>query len=170
MKTERLWAAIRIFITFTFLFTVWIIFTWRLGLSSLIFGAAGSFLIASISFRVFIPTHQASLKFIIPNPFYLILYLFTMLWAVYRSSFTVLKAIVGKKETPRIVHFRTHLRSDLARTFLALSVTFTPGTICVDLNDDHLTVHWLTCDTTHSKEAGEKIKGKLEFLIGRMFS
>ncbi len=170
MNTSRLWDIIRIFLTTLFLFAVWVVFTWRLNSASLIFGAVGAFGIALISFRVFIPSHQASFHFLIPNPLYLIIYLLYMVWALYRSSLSVLKAVLLSRESPHIVHFRTHLRSDIARTVLALSITLTPGTICVDLNDDHLTVHWLTCDTTHSKQAGEKIKGKIEYLIGRMFS
>jgi multicomponent Na+:H+ antiporter subunit E len=45
---------------------------------------------------------------------------------------------------------------------LANSITFTPGTITLDLNDDHLTVHWFFCNTNHSKLAGETVKGKIE--------
>jgi multicomponent Na+:H+ antiporter subunit E len=37
----------------------------------------------------------------------------------------------------------------------------------LDLNDDHLTVHWLLCTTTHAKAAGEAVKTKLEHALGR---
>jgi len=170
MKASRLWDGIRIFLTWVFLFLIWIVFTWKWTGISVAVGAAGSLLIAIISFRVFIPSHQAALNFIIPNPFYLVLYILYIPFALYRSSFQVLLTFLKGTENPRIVHFRTHLRSDIARTALALSITLTPGTICLDLNDDHLTVHWLTCDTTHSKEAGKKITGKMEYLLGRMFN
>ena len=170
MKASRLWNGIRILITWVSLFLVWIVFTWKWTGPSVAVGAAGSLLIALISFKVFIPSHQAALGFILPNPLYLVLYLLYLPVALYRSSTLVLLTLLKGTESPRIVHFRTHLRSDIARTALALSITLTPGTICLDLNDDHLTVHWLTCDTTHSKEAGKKITGKMEQLLGRMFS
>ncbi len=170
MKAQRLWNLIRVTLTFLFLLFIWVMFTSRLTLSSVLIGAAGSAVISLITFRLFIPSHQAALRYIVIHPLYLLLYLFMMIWFLYQSSFHVMKAIVLNRESPRIVHFRTRLRSDVGRMILALSITLTPGTICLDLNDDHLTVHWFTCDTTHSKEAGEKIKGKLEALIGRMLA
>ena len=45
---------------------------------------------------------------------------------------------------PRLVFFRTHLRSNIARVALANSITLTPGTITVSLNDDMFCVHCLT--------------------------
>jgi multicomponent Na+:H+ antiporter subunit E len=81
----------------------------------------------------------------------------------------MLKAVFTRKANPRIVHFRTRLKSDLARMTLANSITMTPGTITLDLNDDHLTVHWFFCDTNHAKAAGEEVKGRIEKFIGNVW-
>ena len=51
---------------------------------------------------------------------------------------------------------------------LANSITLTPGTITLDVNDDHLTVHWLLCTTKHGKAAGETIKGTFERMLQRV--
>jgi multicomponent Na+:H+ antiporter subunit E len=52
---------------------------------------------------------------------------------------------------------------------LANSITLTPGTITLNLDDDHLIVHWLDAETIHSKYAGELIKGDFERLLKRIF-
>lgn len=47
------------------------------------------------------------------------------------------------KNEPVIVQFRTDLKSKMARVLLANSITLTPGTITVSLEDDVYTVHCL---------------------------
>ena len=44
---------------------------------------------------------------------------------------------------PAVVHFRTDLQTTFARVLLANSITLTPGTITVSLEDDLYTVHCL---------------------------
>jgi len=119
---------------------------------------------------VFIAEHQANLRYIVPNPLHLVLYLFIIIAFLYQSSVMMLRAVFTGEVSPRIVHFRTRLRSDVARMILANSITITPGTITLDLNDDHLTVHWLLCDTNHAKAAGERVKGRMERFIGNIWS
>ena len=74
----------------------------------------------------------------------------------------MLQACITGKIKPGIVHFRSSLHSDLGRVVLAHSITFSPGTITMDLNEDHYVVHWMFVTTHHSKQAGLKIKDKLE--------
>jgi multicomponent Na+:H+ antiporter subunit E len=49
------------------------------------------------------------------------------------------------------------------------SITLTPGTITLELTDDHLVVHWLNAETTHSRFAGELIKGGFERLLRKIW-
>ncbi|MDC7245613.1 MAG: Na+/H+ antiporter subunit E [Sphaerochaetaceae bacterium] len=169
-KAGLLWNFIRFSLTFLFLMGVWILLSGSFTLYSLLMGIAGTALISLITYKIFIPSHQASARYLIAHPLFLIWYLLVMIYLLYKSSFHTCKAVFTGTSTPRIVHFRTRLRSDAARMLLSLSITITPGTICLDLNDDHLSVHWLLADTSHNKESGEKIKGFLERTIGRVFA
>jgi multicomponent Na+:H+ antiporter subunit E len=92
-----------------------------------------------------------------------------LLFAMYRASFVMLAAVFTGKVNPRIVHFRTRIKSDLGRMVLSNSITFTPGTITLDLNDDHLIVHWFFTDTANSRAAGESIKGRMESLLRKVW-
>lgn len=44
---------------------------------------------------------------------------------------------------PRLVHYKTDLRTKFARVLLANSITLTPGTITVSLEEDELLIHCL---------------------------
>lgn len=167
MNSRRIWALIRFVLTTLFLFLVWFLFTTEIRVFSLLFGLGASVLTAALTYHIFLPEHEANLGFFIPRPISLLRFLFLMVIALYSSSYSVAKAVVSGNTNPRIVHFRTRLRSDMARTILANAITFTPGTMTLDLNDDHLTVHWLLCSTMHTKAAGEAVKTKLEHALGR---
>ncbi|WP_422477700.1 Na+/H+ antiporter subunit E [Pleomorphochaeta sp. DL1XJH-081] len=163
------WKVIRFLFTTLFLFGVWLLFTSSLELYSVLFGFMGSVIIGALTYNVFIAQHQANIRYILPNPLSLVIFVTVLVFQLYQSSFIMLKAVFTKKASPRIVHFRTRLKSDLARMTLANSITMTPGTITLDLNDDHLTVHWFFCDTNHAKAAGEEVKGRIEKFIGNVW-
>ena len=169
MNTERAWKILRLILTASALFIVWMLFTGSVRPFSLLAGAAGSVFIAALTYDVFIARDQANLRYFIPNPIQLIIYLGVLVSALLHSSIRMLRAVMDGEVSPRIVHFRTRLRSDLARMVLANSITLTPGTITLDLNDDHLTVHWLFCNTTHMRSAGETVKGRLEQFLARVW-
>lgn len=169
MRTEQRWRVTRFFITSTVLYLTWLIFTASVEPFSLIAGAVGSIFVGSLTYDEFIASHEASLNSFMPKPLMLILYLFLLLYSLYASSFTLLGAVFHKRINPRIIHFRTRIKSDLGRMVLSNSITFTPGTITIDLNDDHLIVHWLFCNTSNSRAAGEQVKGRLEGLLRRVW-
>ncbi|MDC7240661.1 MAG: Na+/H+ antiporter subunit E [Spirochaetales bacterium] len=169
MSLESRWKLIRFAITSLFLFGCWMLFTASTDTYSVIAGVCASLLGGYLTYGVFIPKHQANLRYTVPNPFTLIIYLGVLIYYLYQSSFKMLVAVITGNCSPRIVHFRTRLKSDVARMTLANSITFTPGTMTLDLNDDHLTVHWLFCDTNHAKLAGEQVKGRLEGFIGKIW-
>jgi len=169
MGPEFKWRLIRFTITAIAMFALWLVFTASLEVFSLVTGLGGSLLVAGLTYDIFIPRHQAGINFFVPRPLNLIIYLFLMIFYIYRSSFAVLIAIVTGRVSPRIVHFRTGLKSDMARMMLANSITITPGTITLDLNDDHLTVHWFFASTSHSKVAGNAVKGMMEKHLAKVW-
>lgn len=167
MNSRRVWALLRFALTTIFLFVVWVLFSADTDKFSLLFGFFASLISAALTYQIFLPEHEANLRFFIPRLWHLNRFYIVIVISLYTSSFQVVKAVISGNTNPRIVHFRTKLRSDIARTVLANSITFTPGTMTLDLNDDHLSVHWLLCTTTHSKAAGEAIKARQEHLLGR---
>lgn len=169
MDSETRWKIIRFLVTALSLYGIWLLFTASIEWYSLIMGAVGSVVIAAVTYPIFIPWHQANLRYFFGNPIFGIWYAIVLVWMLYGSSIVMVKAVITKNTSPRIVHFRTRLKSDVARMVLANSITLTPGTITLDVNDDHLTVHWLFCDTHHAKAAGEEVKGRMENFIKKVW-
>lgn len=173
MDSKKAWALIRFAITALVLFCVWLLFTASLETFSLVSGALGALLIAWSSHGVFIASHEVSLNSFMPRPLLFVAYLGLLLWELYVASFIMLVAVVRgpawSKIHPRIVHFKTRMKSDLGRMVLANSITLTPGSITLDLDEDHLVVHWFFCQTSNSRAAGEAVKGRLEALLGKVW-
>ena len=64
---------------------------------------------------------------------------------------------------PAMVHIKTSLRSELGRLTLANSITLTPGTLTVDIEEDTLIIHWIDCPPgTDMQAATEEIAGGFE--------
>jgi len=163
------WNIVRIAATAGTLTAFWILFSGSLSLLNLAAGSLCSALIALATYDVFIEDHEVARRSIIPRILPSIVFPFKLVAAMYQSSFRTLRSVATGRATPRVVHFRSRLRSDLARVVLAESITFTPGTIILDLDEDHFVVHWLNATTRHSARAGEEVKGTIEKALERMW-
>ncbi|QQO10992.1 Na+/H+ antiporter subunit E [Breznakiella homolactica] len=170
MDAGKKWRLFRLFFTFIILFLCWFLFSGSGDLYSFFVGFAGALIMASLSYDVFIEEFEAGRRSVIPRFFPALIFGFQLIIAMYASSFRVLGALFHRKLNPRVVHFRSRLHSDLARVVLAQSITFTPGTVTLELDDDHYIVHWLFATTRHSGRAGEEVKGGLEKSIRRIWS
>lgn len=72
---------------------------------------------------------------------------------------------------PGIVRIKTGLKSDVALTFLANSITLTPGTMCVDIDKDKgiLYIHWIYVKDSDIEQATRAIVGKFERILKGIF-
>ncbi|MCM8780728.1 MAG: Na+/H+ antiporter subunit E [Candidatus Omnitrophica bacterium] len=72
---------------------------------------------------------------------------------------------------PGIVKVKTVLRSDTALTFLANSITLTPGTLCVDINprEGILYIHWIDVKSEDTEKATQLIVKRFEKILKRIF-
>ena len=70
---------------------------------------------------------------------------------------------------PGIVKVKTRLKSDMARTFLANSITLTPGTLTIDCIDEYLYVHWINITSDDPEKETELIVTRFENLLERIF-
>jgi len=70
---------------------------------------------------------------------------------------------MAEKIGPHLVRFRTSLRSNVAKVTLANSITLTPGTITVRVEDDLFLVHALT------PELSAGMPGEMEERVARIF-
>ncbi len=70
---------------------------------------------------------------------------------------------MAEKIGPHLVRFRTSLKSNVAKVTLANSITLTPGTITVRIEDDVFLVHALT------PKLSAGMPGEMEERVARIF-
>lgn len=79
---------------------------------------------------------------------YMVQYILVLLWEIVKANVGTIHMVLSFKEEidPVIVKFRTDLQSPTLRVVLANSITLTPGTITVMLEEDMLVVHALDAE------------------------
>lgn len=146
------------------LFLFWIILTATFVVYELVLGAVSSAFAAVISFSVLAHTldRRITPKVLLRFP----LYAAAMVWEITKANIDVALIIINPKLPidPRIIEYRTFLPDDLPRTVFADSITLTPGTVTVELDEDRLYVH---CLAPHHEEGLRE--GRLERLVAWLF-
>lgn len=72
-------------------------------------------------------------------------YMFGLAGFILPAAWQVVRLVMHRRIAidPVVIEHRTRLRRPFARVALANSITLTPGTHCVDLDGDQLTIHCL---------------------------
>ena len=159
----------RFLFTFTILFLVWLGFTTSLNPQELIVGAVLSLLIALFAFKTFT---DYGLSFFHPKKlFNIIKYIIVFLIALIKSNFDVARRVINPKLpiNPGIVTYKTQLKSDTAKVFLANSITLTPGTLSVDVIGDELFIHWIDVVSDDPEVIFEEIGADFERILKEIF-
>ena len=77
--------------------------------------------------------------------FTFLVYLFPFFFAMARANIDVAYRVITGRINPAIVKINPELKNDMSLTFLANSITLTPGTLSVDVDQktNELYVHWI---------------------------
>ncbi|MGQ9678686.1 MAG: Na+/H+ antiporter subunit E [bacterium] len=149
--------------------SVWLLLGWTLQYQEVIAGVA----VAAISAGIFggtLPIRASKLF----NPvrwFWLLIYIPVFTWQCLKANIDVALRVLspGMNLKPGIVKIKTELKSDIAKVFLANSITMTPGTLTVEIKDDTLYIHWIEVQSEDPLEWAKIIKGPFEFFLARIF-
>jgi multicomponent Na+:H+ antiporter subunit E len=103
--------------------------------------------------------------------FWFIMYIPVFFWEMTKANFDVAYRVLHPKRpiNPGIVKIKTKLKSDMAKTFLANSITLTPGTFTVDLKGEFLYIHWINVKSTDIEDASKIIAGRFEKFLIKIF-
>jgi multicomponent Na+:H+ antiporter subunit E len=129
---------------FFFLFALWIVFNGRVTAETVLLGLLFAAAIFAFACRFLNYSLAKEKKIFVLAPL-LLRYLGVLLVEIVKATFTACRFILSPSlpHDPLICRFRTPLKSDTARAVLANSITLTPGTITVSLDDGLYTVHCL---------------------------
>ena len=94
------------------------------------------------SFMGYSPKKEWQLALRVPK---IIGYFFYLVGEIFKSAWGTMVLIWSpeKEIQPRVTSFRTRLKTDAGKVVLANSITMTPGTITVDVQDDLFLIHCL---------------------------
>jgi multicomponent Na+:H+ antiporter subunit E len=157
------------FLHFLILLVIWLMLTWSLQWQEVAVGIVIA-LIAELMLGDIFPS--GAVKIFYPHRlFWLVVYAVEFIGYVIKANFDVAYRVLNLylPIRPGIVKVRTKLKTDMARTFLANSITLTPGTLTVDCVGDHLYIHWINIVSEDPQEETEIIVRKFERLLERIF-
>jgi multicomponent Na+:H+ antiporter subunit E len=157
------------FVHFLLLLGIWLLLTWSLHWQDLLVGVIIA-LVADLMLGDIYPVNAVRIL----NPvrfFWFVVYGAVFFGYVIKANFDVAYRVlnINMPIRPGIVKVRTNLHTDLARTFLANSITLTPGTLSVDIVGDHLYVHWINIVSDDPVKETEIIVQRFEQLLERVF-
>jgi len=150
-------------------FCLWLLLFWSLAPAVLVTGVLFSLIVAT-ALRDIYPDNLH--KMMSPKRWlFLAIYLPYFAYYCIRANIDVALRVIHPDIPirPGIVKVRTSLTSDIAKTFLANSITLTPGTLVVDIDDQDVYVHWINIETDDAAKRTARICGTFEPLLRRIF-
>ncbi len=156
-------------VLFIIAFILWLLLTWTLNWQHLLVGVIVAIFVALLFGNMFIEKPRKFFQ--IKRHFWFLIYIPIFLWECVKANFDVAYRVLHPKMPikPGIVKIKTGLKSELAKTMLANSITMTPGTLAVDIDGQYLYIHWIYVRATEVEEASRMIISKFEPLLARIF-
>ncbi|TRZ96271.1 hypothetical protein D4R78_01315 [bacterium] len=159
------------FILFIISFIIWMLLGWPLDIQHALIGIFVALLIAFLTGDMFTrrPHHFGHIGRYLWFGYYIPLFL----WECLKANIDVARRVISPRLpiNPGIVKVKTHLKSDTALTFLANSITLTPGTLCVDIKPEEgiLYIHCIDVQSQDLTAATQLIVTKFEKVLARVF-
>ena len=143
----------------------WIIFNGQITLEIMVFGVVISAAVLAFMCKFMDYSLQKELC-VYKKSVAFLEYIVLLIREIIKANLAIVPRILTVEEEmdPVIVQFRTKLKSDFTRMLLANSITLTPGTITVSMEDDLYTIHCLDTSLAEGLEDSdfENVLKKLE--------
>jgi multicomponent Na+:H+ antiporter subunit E len=152
-------------------FIVWTLLTWPIEPQHAIIGLLVAAFCALLTGDLF--THRPHHFGHMTRYLWFCYYVPVFLWECLKANIDVAMRVLNPKLpiNPGIVKVKTTLKSDTGLTFLANSITLTPGTFCVDIDGESgvLYIHWIDVKTQDVEKATQAIVTKFEKILEKIF-
>jgi multicomponent Na+:H+ antiporter subunit E len=150
-------------------FGLWLLLTWSLDVRVVAVGAVMAMLVATLLAHIY--PENLHKVFDPRRWFWMAVYVPYFLYLCIRSNLDVAYRVLHPDMPirPGIVKVRTGLKSEMAKTFLANSITLTPGTMSVDISGQDLYIHWINVKGETVEDHTARIVRPFEGLLRRIF-
>lgn len=148
--------------------------TWNTHPENLIIGGIVALIIGLLFGNNFI---HHPMKLLSPRRWiFMLIYIPLFLWEMAKANFDVAYRVIvsifrpkNMPINPGIVRIKTAIQSEMGRTFLANSITLTPGTFTIDIKDDILYIHCINVPATDLETASRQIARRFENVLIKIF-
>jgi len=158
-------------ILFILAFIVWALLNWMPDWQHLVVGVFVSALVAYITGDMFV--QRPHLFRHMERYLWFMHYVPIFLWEMFKANIDVAYRVSHPRLPihPGIVKVKTSLKSATGLTFLANSITLTPGTLSVDIDEKggYIYVHWIDVRHKDVEKATEDIVNRFERILKRIF-
>lgn len=154
---------------FFFLVFLWLVLTSTFNSQEFLLGVFICFIIALINYKFYIKLGFPSLSF---KKFYFsFIYILVLFYEILKANIDVALRVIRPSLpiNPGVVVIKTRLKSDIAKTILANSITLTPGTFTLDIQGNKLLIHWIDVEATDIKAATNIIGERFEKYLRVIF-
>jgi len=157
------------FLYFLILLVVWLLLTWSVDVQNVAAGIVVSVLCALFLGHLFF--ENTARMFNPRRIFWFLYYLPVFFLHMIRANLDVAYRVLHRDVPirPGIVRVKTTLKSDLGLTFLANSITLTPGTLTVDIIGDEMYIHWINVTTDDPERQTDIIVRRFERILKKVF-
>ena len=157
---------------FVLWFVMWLALSWPADARQIIIGIPVSIFVSLMTADFFAKSSNA-----FRNPLrylWLVYYALIFLWECVKANMDVAYRVIHPSLPirPGMIKVKTRLRSDTGLTFLANSITLSPGTTTVDIDKDNgfLYIHLLTVKEDYDRTAMRLgLVEKFENILSRIF-
>ena len=153
---------------FSLLLITWVILSGLLDEFHIGLGILSCFLVTWLSSGLLFNDRSLSFHSRLRQAFRLFFYLSWLLWQIVLANIHVLRISfstrVRERIQPQLVRFRSGLKSDFEKYVLAQSITLTPVTVTLKIDDDVFLVHAI------SDVAAEGLMGAMADRVRHVFS
>jgi len=154
---------------FVILMLIWMALTLSVNKPELFLGIIVSFILSLTLYKSF---HIIGFpKVTIKKIAFLCVYIIVLFKEIIIANLDVAYRVIHPKMPirPGIIIIKTELKQDLAKMILANSITLTPGTFTLDIEDDKLLIHWINVKTDDTDEATKIIGERFEKYLKVIF-
>lgn len=158
-------------ILFLLALLIWTFLTWPLDYQHLFIGIFVCAFVSYITGDMFVKRPYAPKHF--SRYFWFLYYVPLFIWECIKANVDVAYRVVHPELPikPGIVKVKTILKSDTGLTFLANSITLTPGTMSVDIDEENgfLYIHCIDVPSKDIQKATGIIVSKFENILKKIF-
>ena len=147
------------------LFLHWILWSGKFDAFHLSLGVISCALVTFMSHDLFLKRNKLSPKLLVESIRF-IKYIPWLLYQIVLSNIHVASLVLSPRMPidPKLIIYKTKLKSDISLVTFANSITLTPGTITADIDDGEYVVHALS-----RKVADDLMTGEMEDKVAHIF-